>query len=244
MDLEPALEVAARGFAELRSVTHPYLVDRVRGVLRLHDAPRKGYMRCEEYFATCKTALELDGIAREYSEAHYRLCLAHGPEESDAGIRSDFRNLKYRLRGTEAVFAHGLTRIEPAEGPLPILRVTTPELEAAQRKAAGSRMMRPEYITDGPAPVRMWAAFDGDMPVGWVLSVEAAGAASCLSMFVQEAYRRRGIARALLGRMLAFDRDAGAVANVLLASREGAKLYPTVGYRHLGDLMVYTPPRG
>jgi predicted acetyltransferase len=62
-------------------------------------------------------------------------------------------------------------------------------------------------------------------------------------MFVQSAYRRQGIARALLSRMLADDRDAGAAANVLLASHTGSKLYQSVGYETLGTLYMFTPPK-
>jgi predicted acetyltransferase len=62
-------------------------------------------------------------------------------------------------------------------------------------------------------------------------------------MYVNPAYRRQGIARALLNRMLTDDRDNGATANILLASHTGSKLYPTVGYETLGMLYMFTPPK-
>lgn len=55
------------------------------------------------------------------------------------------------------------------------------------------------------------------------------------------AFRRRGIARALLGRMLQDDRAYGATLAVLLASHTGAKLYPLIGYQQIGELLLYTP---
>jgi predicted acetyltransferase len=63
-------------------------------------------------------------------------------------------------------------------------------------------------------------------------------------MHVLPAYRRRGIARAMLSRVLRDDREAGAEANVLTSSHVGARLYPLLGYEHLATLYVYKPRRG
>jgi predicted acetyltransferase len=60
-------------------------------------------------------------------------------------------------------------------------------------------------------------------------------------MYVQPAYRRRGIARAMLSRMLQDDQRGGANHAVLLASHTGAKLYPVVGYEQIGKLLLFTP---
>lgn len=62
-------------------------------------------------------------------------------------------------------------------------------------------------------------------------------------MFVKAEYRRRGIARALLTRMLRDDRAAGTAASVLLASHAGSALYPTVGYETIGALLMFAPPK-
>jgi predicted acetyltransferase len=61
--------------------------------------------------------------------------------------------------------------------------------------------------------------------------------------FVVPSHRRRGIARALLTRMLADDKAYGAQANILLSSYAGAKLYPTVGYEEIGELLMFAPPK-
>jgi GNAT superfamily N-acetyltransferase len=127
-------------------------------------------------------------------------------------------------------------------------------------KASGGRQLLPEHL--GPdAPVRQYVAMDADSLVGWVQSVvvrlgaggraQAGGARRsraevmtwCSNMFVQPSYRRRGIGRALLGRMLRDDRQSGATASVLLASHTGALLYPGVGYVQIGELYAYSPKR-
>ena len=62
-------------------------------------------------------------------------------------------------------------------------------------------------------------------------------------MYVVPSFRRRGIGRALLCRMLRDDRDGGAKMAVLLASHTGAKLYPVVGYEQIGTLLLFTPSK-
>ena len=43
--------------------------------------------------------------------------------------------------------------------------------------------------------------------------------------------------------MLRDDRAAGSKASMLLASHTGGKLYPTVGYETIGELLMFGPPR-
>ncbi len=91
--------------------------------------------------------------------------------------------------------------------------------------------------------MRQYVALDEEMPVGWVGSVVVGDHAWCTNMFVAPSHRRRGIARALLTRMLADDSASGAQANILLSSHTGAKLYPTVGYQEIGELLMFAPPQ-
>jgi len=72
--------------------------------------------------------------------------------------------------------------------------------------------------------MRQYMATDQGTPVGWVGSVVVGAYAWCTSMFVIPAYRRRGIARSLLTRMLRDDAAAGAQASVLLSSHAGGRL--------------------
>ena len=65
----------------------------------------------------------------------------------------------------------------------------------------------------------------------------------CSNMYVKADYRRRGIGRALMAKMLRDDRKYGSQLAVLTASHTGALLYPRVGYREIGTLLVYTPKK-
>ncbi len=89
--------------------------------------------------------------------------------------------------------------------------------------------------------VCLYAALIDDVPVGWVSSIDVGGMTWCANMFVKANFRRFGIAKALMCKMLRDDRKYGSQLAVLIASHVGAMLYPIVGYSTLGTLLVYTP---
>lgn len=246
ISLDLATEIFVRGFSFTRSFTYPCIADRLQdGVWVVRDAERKrGEYRTEEYAGHGVDAATLDAVARRHTRGHYRICPIRSMDESDAAWRADFKAMGYRLNTTEALMVHSLDHIDDVVSPVPIQRVTTPEPAEALAKAARRRQILPEHLALEPPPMRQYMALDGDQPVGWVGSVHVGDCGWCTNMFVAPPYRRRGIARALVCRMLQDERAAGLAANVLLASHAGSKLYPTVGYRQIGELLVYTPPRG
>ena len=246
MEIRRALQVFAEGYSFTRSYTHPYLWETLGpNAFRLFDATRKNPrdLRSEEFALFDLPPAEALALCMERSQGAFRFGYLVREGEPDREIRDAFKSLGCRLKVTEPLFVHDLTHLAPSEGPFPVSRVTTPEQAAAVAKAAGSRQALPEHLALDPPPIRQYAAYDGETPVGWVNSVATTHGAWCASMYVQEPYRRRGIARSLMRKMLADDRDAGVPANVLLATHTGAKLYAAVGYRQLGTLYVYTPPR-
>lgn len=243
LSIEQAIEVFARGFSFTRSFTYPYPAEQIHErVWVMRDSPRtRGEYRAEEYVGQGVEPAVLDAFARQHTRGHYRICAIRVLEESDAPLRTGFKSLGYRLMSTEAFMVHSLEQIPDAESAWPVVRVTTPEAAETLAKAAGRRQILPEHLGADPAPMRQYVALEQETPIGWVGSVVAAGCCWCTSMFVQPACRRRGIATALLTRMLHDDRAAGARANVLLASHAGSKLYPTVGYEPVGELLLFVP---
>ncbi len=97
---------------------------------------------------------------------------------------------------------------------------------------------------ENDAPFRQYVALDGQEIVGRVRSVDAVEATWCADMYVNAPYRRRGIGRALLCRMLRDDRARGAKCSVLTASHVGALLYPRMGYERIGTLLLFAPRKG
>jgi GNAT superfamily N-acetyltransferase len=243
--IERATEVFVRGFAFTRSFTYPYLAEQlVPGLWVLRDAPRaRGDYRSEEYVATGISADAVDTLARHHTRGRFKVCVIRAAADSDAPIRAAFRALGYRLRSTEAFMLHQLATPAPAAEPYPVVRVTAEAQAQLLAQAAGSRQILPEHLAADPAPIRQYMAMDDEMPVGWVGSVVVGDYAWCTNMFVVPSHRRRGIARALLTRMLADDKAYGAQANILLSSHAGAKLYPTVGYEEIGELLMFAPPK-
>lgn len=243
--IERAIDVFVHGFCFTRSVAHPCIVERIApGVWALRDAPRaRGDARVEEYVAYGVPAAALDVLARQHTRGRFRLCVIRTFNELDDSIRTDFRALGYRLMTTEPLMMHRLSTIKPVTEPFPVVQVRTAEQARLLWKTARSRKLLLEHVMSDPAPMRQYMAMDQGTPVGWVGSVVAGDCVWCTSMFVKPEYRRRGIARALLTRMLCDDKAAGAGASVLLASQAGGELYPTVGYEMIGVLLMFVPPK-
>jgi GNAT superfamily N-acetyltransferase len=243
--LPAVVEVFARGFAFTRSFTHPYLVDRVGPVWALADETRKraADYRREEYIACGVTPPEVDRIARASTRGGFAISAIRAADEPDGPLRDAYKALGYRLGSTEPVMAHRLRRIPRLREPFPVRRVTTQHVADRLAKAARSRQVLPEHFGPG-SPMRQYVALDRDTIVGWVRSIAVKPAATWVSnMYVLPQYRRRGVGRSMLAKMLRDDRAAGATLSVLTASHTGALLYPVVGYELIGMLYLFTPTR-
>ncbi len=241
--LPHAIEVFARGFCFTRSFTHPYLAERIGEIWVVRDAPRKrGDYRREEWIAHGVAPEVIDETARKHTRGRFAVCAIYGVDESDQPLREGFRALNYRLGGTEPVMVHELKRIPRFEEPVEIVRVATQDLAEQINKAAGARQILPEHLAKD-TPLRQYVALSDGKPVGWVRSIDVEQATWCADMYVVPEFRRRGIARAMMSRMLRDDRAHGSKLAVLTASHAGAKLYPIVGYKQIGTLMLYTPKK-
>lgn len=249
MNTDDALRVFVEGFAFTRSVTHPYRVEVLGpGQWRLHDAPRRrasDTYRSEEFIVEGLAPAAVERLVRERAAGPFRVGYLLPEGEPDTALRAAFKALGYRLHATEALMAHDLQALPHVPEPYPISRVTSLAQADVVNQAMGRRTLLPEHLEGNPPPLRQYVAWETleTTPVGWVTSIAAAGCGWCSNLWVEPAFRRQGVARALLAQLLTDDKAAGAQANVLLASHTGAHLYPTVGYQRLGTLYVYTPPR-
>lgn len=242
-EMQVAIETFARGVAFTRSFTHPCEAERVGPLWVLRDAPRKrGEYRTEEWIAYAASPKEVDRLVRAKTRGRYAICAIHGIDEPDDELRDGYRSLRYRLRTTEPLMLHDLQQIPQCTSPARIDRVMTGELADQLARTARTRQILPEHLTE-EAPLRQYVAFVGGQLVGYVRSIVAGEASWCSNMYVLPEFRRRGIARAMLCRMLNDDREYGARCAVLLASHVGARLYPVVGYRQLGTLLLYSPAK-
>jgi predicted N-acetyltransferase YhbS len=243
-EMEFAIEVFVRGHCVGRSQTHPYEPSRLDGLWVMRDAPRKNARdyRKEEWIASGVDVVEVDAIARRHARGRFFVCAMLAEGEADGPARAAYKALGYRLLATEGFFVQRLERIPKPASPARIERLRTPELAAQLSKLTRRRPLSDEML-GADAPFRQFVALEGERIVGWVRSVDAAGATWCADMHVQPSHRRRGIGRALLCGMLRDDRARGSKGSVLTASHTGALLYPLVGYERIGTLYMYVPKR-
>jgi GNAT superfamily N-acetyltransferase len=249
IDLGRVVETFVRGFAFTRCFKHPCVPERVEGIWRVRDAPRKNPVdyRREEWIPVGVDAPAVDRIARRHARGHFCVCAMRRADEPDAPIRAAYKALGYRLNCTEPLMAHRLRRIPKLPEPLAVVRVMTRELADLLAKVARSRQVLPEHLVPD-APLRQYVALDGEQIVGRVRSIVVRGTDGTVTtwvsnMYVEPPYRRRGIGKAMLAKMLRDDRSKGATMSVLAASHTGAMLYPVVGYESVGELLVFTPRR-
>lgn len=245
-----AIEAFVRGFTFTRSFTHPYVGEQVDGMWVMRDAPRKGKSpryRTEEWIAYGIAPQEIDQIVRQQTRGRFTICTICANGESDQEMRAEFKALGYRLNATEPFMVHSLTQIPTFAQPAQLERVTTHEMAERVNKAARSRQILPEHLPGDDSlhtPIRQYVALIDDEIVGRVASIVAGEDTWVSNMFVTPEFRRRGIARSMLSKLLLDDQAAGARQSVLLATHTGAKLYPIVGYEQIGVLYIYSPPKG
>ena len=241
--LESAVATFIGGFTYTRSFTHPYVAETVGGLWVMRDGPRKRpAYRNEEWVVRGQPAADVDRTVRANARGRFVVCDIVAAGESAEDRRDAFKAMGYRLGTTEPLFAHDLKTVPRPSSPAVVERVRSAELAAAVNASARSRQVLPEHLSADSRQRQYVALVDGT-PVGRVRSITVGHSTWCSNMFVDPAHRRRGIGRALLARMLADDRRHGATAAVLLASHAGAKLYPVVGYRQIGTLLLFTPKR-
>jgi GNAT superfamily N-acetyltransferase len=193
---------------------------------------------------------EFDRLARGGARGRFAICAIVSAGADARPVRDEFKSLGYQLITTEPLMVHRLARVPRPAAPagVTILPVTTAELADRLATEARRRQILPEHLTAGAAsPLRQYAAVEdrSGTPIAWARSVAVAEkrATWVSNVHTQPAYRRRGIARSLLARMLRDDRRSGARASVLLASHVGARLYEAVGYQQIGTLLLFMPKR-
>lgn len=240
MTLDAALEVFVRAFASTRTQEHPYVVERIDGVWVMRDGPgKKRDPRNEEWVGTGLSPAELDSIARKHARGRFALAYVVQSHAAELDARKEFKALEYRLRTVEPLFVHPLQQVPEAVSGASVLKVEDEPMAERLCKELRRKSLSLEF--SGPdAPLRQYVAeLDGEL-VGWVSSIQVHDAAWCANLYVKPDHRRQGIAKALMVRMLQDDRTLGRSASVLLSSRAGAHLYPTLGYREIGTLLLFT----
>jgi GNAT superfamily N-acetyltransferase len=243
-EIQHAIEVFAKGFALTRSFTFPYQAEQVGPLWLVRDAERKraADYRREEWVAVDVVPAEVDAAARSGTRGRFCICAICPAGQSDVPLREGYKSLGYRLNTTEAFMQHRLKGIPRLPNPFPIERVLTEELSDKVTKASGKRQMLPAHLV-ADAPLRLYTALDDGKPIGWLKSICVESSNWVSNVHVLPRYRRRGIGKSLMAKMLRDDRAHGSQRSILLASHTGALLYDAIGYELLGRLLVFTPKK-
>jgi GNAT superfamily N-acetyltransferase len=163
-DVARAVEVFVRGFS---------VAKRVEAVWVMRDAPRRNEKRYrrEEWVAHGLTPPEVDAVVRRHARGSFAVCPIRGLDEPAVPLRAAYKELGYRLTGTEPLMIHRLARLpRVSSAGVAVKRVTTAPLADRLAAAAGSRRLPAEHL-EADSPVRQYAALEGDAVVGWVQSI-------------------------------------------------------------------------
>lgn len=241
-EIEAAIEVFVHGYSIGKSHTFPYEASRVGPLWLMRDAVRKNPRdyRSEEWVVHDIAAQEADAIVRQHARPGFAISVVIANEEPDGPTRTAYRALGYRLLRTEGFFVQPLSQIPKPPAIVSIERVRTVERAAQLGKIMRRRPIADDLLGEG-APFRQYVAVDGDDIVGRVRSVDAVGATWCADMYVEPSHRRRGIGQALMSKMLHDDQAHGSRCSVLAATHAGALLYPRMGYKRIGTLLIFGP---
>lgn len=243
-----ALDVAIEALTHVRGFAHPKEIVR-HGLLRIYrDAPgMKGPARTEELFSYGASADELLAAVEDYApRGKYALEPLLDRGDDGEAMKQALKAAGYRLARTEPFFACVLTAHQQLDDAWQVKRAASFDeakrvgLEALNQRG---RPMLPEHFTPRPLARMYYVEVDGKA-VAAVTSVQTRTDATWVhNLGTRTEYRRRGIATALMRHMLADDAHCGAKHSVLLASHTGVLLYPQLGYKPIGLLHIYNPPK-
>lgn len=241
MDLARAIEAFSHGFAFTRSYTHPYVVESMHGLTVMHDTPgRYDGERNPEYIVLGMVPRAAAKALRAAGCVRGGVCVVEGSEADLDRSKEAYKRYGMRLLRREPFFAARTADAVRYESPVMIVRVATQDHAEAINKANRRRQILPEHLGREDT-VRLYGAFEMGVPVGWVSSIPAPHANWVSNLYVAPAHRGRGIGRALMSHLLQDDLAHGVEWSVLLASGDGARLYPHLGYERIGTLQLFAP---
>jgi GNAT superfamily N-acetyltransferase len=245
VSLEEVADCFCRGFCYTRSFTHPYLFSRLGKLRVLQDGPRNsGDQRKVEIVSIGMDPQEVCDAIRELKPPRFFACPIDLMDADFEATKRVFKANHFRCLGKEPLFVLALGQERKARISHAIQRVTDPEQANRVKVAAGSRQILERDLHDGEAGLRLYAAFEGDEPIAWVKSIPTGeGFAWVSNLYVQPAYRRRGLGMAIMNAMLEDDESFGIKWSVLLASSVGTHLYGRLGYEQVGLLQLFAPKK-
>lgn len=195
--------------------------------------PRKKSRKIEVIATEIEPSEAIAQVNRAGLGWHF-LCHIHQNDAYFDRIRAEYKAAGYRAVSREVMFTHDLVDIPEYLAETPIIQVQTREqLKAIPQRADHSRSWYDN--------TRLYCAHDDVQDFGWVRSVPTGEDSWVSDLFVHAIDRGRGYGRALMSSLLQGDKQAGVHRSVLLASSDGARLYPHLGYKKIATLQIFCP---
>jgi ribosomal protein S18 acetylase RimI-like enzyme len=245
LTIETAIDVFVESFSFVYNLTQPCEVIHY-GPLRIIKAlpGQSGHTPRDEIVVPLEIAPdEVVAHVRAYQPTgKHVLDVFQRPGESLDALSAAYRQYGYEPGGYEPLMASELPAMFTPEHPHEVHRVRTQKEANLVVKNARQKLIRPEHLSEPSPPVRLYYVEDAGKVIAWGRStIRHQSVAFVAGMSTNKAYRRRGIASAILSQILVDDAAQGASYSVLLSSRVGYALYRKCGYVQIGSLHMFVP---
>lgn len=229
------------GTAHARRAATPLAVAPIRGVRFTGDEHQPDEPFDDFFASACDPAVALAALAEARPlPRHYLTVLADQP-----GLVAAYERGGYCLSYSEALMVCDLA-VRRLSRPDPAVMAVRTLAEADWLNAhdpQGLRWITPDNLAD-PQMTHYAVIVDG-LPVARGRNLRLAADHSFVSrIYTAESYRRRGLARALMLRLLADDAARGVEWSALMASPMAVELYAGLGYRTVGVTHIFEPAPG
>lgn len=184
----------------------------------------------------------IDVVEANRPSTGFAVCILRCSAEDGKSAIARMKRSGYRYLRSEPLMIRTTSDVPTPSALIAVRRISTAADAAAMAKFMGHRVTTEPEMAEDPPTCRVYAAEVDGKIVGYARSVDSILESAYLAgMFTDAAYRRRGIATAVLATALVDDSRYGARFNVLLASRAGEQLYMSMGYSVLGHLYMFVP---
>jgi GNAT superfamily N-acetyltransferase len=233
-----AMAAFVAGWVYTRRMERTIAVDDFHGMARLSfsGAPELR-QRFDELMILDRAADEVVGLARSaFAGIHHLLTVfTNAPEETVIA----YGKQDYHLNSREYLMAIDLGEAEIAAPDYLAVGQVASEEERLWFNAAHGREVIPLHALVDERLGYYYVRFGDDLACEGRCAMTDNHIALIDSVYTAEAYRRRGLGSALMAAILADAVSKGAGYSVLAASEDGRKLYLTLGYEVLADLLVF-----
>ena len=238
LTIREAMEAFIDGWVYTRRMERTITVDDFHGMphLRFSGAPTMR-QRFDELMILDRTAEEVVGLVRpSFADILYLLnVFTTTPEETVI----TYGKYNYHLHSREYLMAIDL-RMAGITAPdyLAVAQVASEEERTWFNQAHGREVIPLRALGDARLGY-FYVRFGDDLACEGRCAMTEKSIALIDSVYTAGAYRRRGLGSTLMRAILADAAARGAVYSVLAASEDGHKLYLTLGYSVLADMLVF-----